>query len=671
MRGPLHSWILRPTLLGAAVFALATGWFGLRSAQAGCPSTGGCPEAAVERTELCNEEMAQIFELAGQAQLGSDAPSYPTLGVGNPATTSEPATLPCILLKAIGYTESAWTQFCADCGSIGPTIISFDCGYGVTQVTSGMSSGSIGSVSFSPYRVASETAYNIGTGAAILAVKWATVPYIGDNQPSIVEHWYYAVWGYNGFSYVNNPNNPSYPSTRPPYNSPSGLGRGSYPYQEIVWGFSAYPPSGLYEAVDLSYPSSSAIGESPGYIPSPSPTHTDLCTGGSVIVDDADPGFQFTSGATGVATTPSGGYEDSFFHQAPYSTSIPYTVGQWTPDIPTTALYAVDVYLPASSSAGSTQAPFDLAFQGGHAVQLVDQSAQSGDWLEVFSGQAFKMVEGERNAMFLSNLSGESSASRVAYDAIRWRYLESVGEGTLGEACTSSAECAGEMVCVGQLCADDCLVTGCDTGSCEQETGLCVETEGGDDDDDIPSDLDGDGIPDTVEGSEDNDGDGQPNFIDLDSDGDGIPDSEEGSGDSDGDGVSDYLDEDSDNDGIPDSEEAGDDPENPTDTDGDGIPDYLDEDSDNDGIPDSEEVGGDDDDSGTDGGVDDDFLGAPTDWVDRGCACGMNASVGVSGVDARTRPGASVLLGFFAVCALHSRRYRWFVSIGRSVPVAC
>ena len=78
----------------------------------------------------------------------------------------------------------------------------------------------------------------------------------------------------------------------------------------------------------------------------------------------------------------------------------------------------------------------------------------------------------------------------------------------------------------------------------------------------------------------------------LDSDGDGIPDSVEGTADSDGDGVPDYLDIDSDNDGLIDSAEAGADPANPLDTDGDGIADYVDLDSDNDGLTDVLEAGG-------------------------------------------------------------------------------
>jgi hypothetical protein len=79
-----------------------------------------------------------------------------------------------------------------------------------------------------------------------------------------------------------------------------------------------------------------------------------------------------------------------------------------------------------------------------------------------------------------------------------------------------------------------------------------------------------------------------------DEDQDGILNHHEGcmyGTDTDGDGVPDYRDVDSDNDGIPDEIEAGDSAINtpPLDFDGDGIPDFRDQDSDNDGVPDGDE----------------------------------------------------------------------------------
>ncbi len=152
----------------------------------------------------------------------------------------------------------------------------------------------------------------------------------------------------------------------------------------------------------------------------------------------------------------------------------------------------------------------------------------------------------------------------------------------------------------------------------------------GDDDDatgtPTEGDQDGDGIPDEVEGDGDQDGDGIPNYLDPDSDGDGIPDSMEGYDDTDGDGVPDFLDTDSDGDGVPDGEDTdidGDgisnEDEGTGDTDGDGIPDANDTDSDNDGIPDADEV-----DQGTDPGSADSDGDGWTDLQEQMCGSNPN-----------------------------------------------
>ena len=99
-----------------------------------------------------------------------------------------------------------------------------------------------------------------------------------------------------------------------------------------------------------------------------------------------------------------------------------------------------------------------------------------------------------------------------------------------------------------------------------------------------PTDTDGDGIADDLEGEGDLDGDGTPNYLDDDSDGDGASDAEEwlpstnpcAPTDSDGDGMADAFDRDSDNDGLDDAAErtAGTDPRN-ADSDGDGYTDLA------------------------------------------------------------------------------------------------
>ena len=150
---------------------------------------------------------------------------------------------------------------------------------------------------------------------------------------------------------------------------------------------------------------------------------------------------------------------------------------------------------------------------------------------------------------------------------------------------------------------------------------------------DSGTDTDSDGIVDVVDSApqrfgiqgDDLDDDGLADSLDGDDDNDGISDAVEGTGDTDNDGIVDSLDGDSDNDGLPDAFEVGDIPilgtdanangiddgidvvytggidadgdgiddlYTPVDTDGDGIPDYKDTDSDNDGVDDIEEVSG-------------------------------------------------------------------------------
>jgi MYXO-CTERM domain-containing protein len=217
--------------------------------------------------------MASLFDRIATGprsygSLGWNFGGSDTIGVGpgccggsSSPCVQQPVTFPCLLLKAIYYTESGWRQFC----STGRTVISFDCGYGIAQVTSGMRRGDTSA--FDPNRVASDPAYNVSVGAAILAGKWRISPCVGSNDPNIVEHWYFAVWGYNGFAFKNNPNNPAYRPDRPEFNSsPAARTRADYPYQEIVWGFAHYPPSRAHwTGQQLGYPRRSEICASCGF----------------------------------------------------------------------------------------------------------------------------------------------------------------------------------------------------------------------------------------------------------------------------------------------------------------------------------------------------------------------------------------------------------------------
>jgi hypothetical protein len=122
-------------------------------------------------------------------------------------------------------------------------------------------------------------------------------------------------------------------------------------------------------------------------------------------------------------------------------------------------------------------------------------------------------------------------------------------------------------------------------------------------------DTDGDGILDIHDGTNDEDGDGDPNFQDEDSDGDTILDWIEAGDldlntlpmDSDNDGTPDFLDLDADNNCIDDQTEGGSVDGELVDTDGNGVGDFADPDNDGDGISDVHEIGPDCDNIDSDG----------------------------------------------------------------------
>jgi len=236
---------------------------------ASSPNNGnGCAIEAVDGTNPTPAEWTDIFDLVSQgpAEWGDAGPTVDPIveGCGLPTVPTEvPPRFPCEVLKAIAMVESGWRQFCEpstpsdQVGQPSQTIISFDCGYGIGQVTSGMHVGE--NPDFDRDRVASDPTYNLATGTRILASKWGYTECVGDNLPVVVEHWYTATWAYNGLAYVNNPSNPNYDANRGVYDPTVG---GGAPYQEKVFGRVEHPTDGLWDSVALAYPNPGDVGSS-------------------------------------------------------------------------------------------------------------------------------------------------------------------------------------------------------------------------------------------------------------------------------------------------------------------------------------------------------------------------------------------------------------------------
>lgn len=125
--------------------------------------------------------------------------------------------IPAEVFKAIAWQESKqadpdngyvtnWRQFYK-----GQPLMSYDgVGVGVMQV-------SFDNTKPQSYndRLKYDIEFNIREGARILLEKWNLqnssitykTPKVGDSSPVYLEHWYYAIWAYNGYSNINNPAN--------------------------------------------------------------------------------------------------------------------------------------------------------------------------------------------------------------------------------------------------------------------------------------------------------------------------------------------------------------------------------------------------------------------------------------------------------------------------------
>ena len=433
-----------------------------------CPSYETCAFLPMDGQNPNTQEWNELFEAATRNELGASSPQLPNIEMG-PNRVPGPPRIACQILKPIAAAESIWQQFCPKTNK---TVISFDCGFGVMQVTSG-------AAAYGPM-LASDATWNLGAGTQILINKWNGEfrggP-IGDSDPMILESWYYAVWAYNGFVFGNNPDNPQLPPNRPPFNGPNSLSRGSYPYQEIVWGYMHYPldwqTTPKWTAVPVTYPAPGQVGMDPGPLAKLEPEHRSDCKEPcedddcdfELIVDDLDDAF-ILSGSASVSAN--GGYEDQFTYAI---SNADLTNASWQIQVPKTAIYRLASFVPESERDLSTLTPLSLMARGGTLAVSLDQTRPSRLF---YKAGEVKLLKDQMYEISSTNRTAGNNET-VAFDAIRLVFDRLVGQGLEGEFCNQASDCSSDLVCVQSACRPGCEQTGCAGVDCNVITGLCDE----------------------------------------------------------------------------------------------------------------------------------------------------------------------------------------------------
>ncbi len=231
-----------------------------------------------------------LIDLATEGNLfpSGSAFAYPGVAAGDRESRGAPDPsnrIPATVYYAIAWQESGWQNASNSVpwGGVGPTLRSFDCGFGIGQITSGMANHS-GYPTHKQTLVGTHPAFNVAEGIRILAYHWNIAPeyrpIAGEGNPEHLEDWYYAIWGYNGFAWSNHPMHPRldplragdaeapishcWDSSADSYvSNPNGSGPvyggyGDYTFPEIVYGCMRNPPFNggerMWEPVEFHMP---------------------------------------------------------------------------------------------------------------------------------------------------------------------------------------------------------------------------------------------------------------------------------------------------------------------------------------------------------------------------------------------------------------------------------
>lgn len=366
---------------------------------------------------------------AGVAQVVGTQPTYAAVSaeLAEAAAAATP-NIPVGVLKAIAYQESRWKQYAAEPGQAGKVLISGAkadggddvCGVGMMQVTS--------TESADPMRLATEWEFNIAEGARILREKWAVSIAAnnpdggGEDDPAVVENWYYAVCLYNGCG-----TDETYPnrvaeisadpfrrvnSTLKPYMPISGFTKPSeaLPSYELLGAFQARLNPDVFVFYD------EATGDVTQTVAAP--THHYLDPAPAVAYG----ANRYGPDGPGVTCATCGGWRllegVGVAGRAHYTLSVTGAEGTrvtYKPTLPRTGPYRLAAYTPTTADLGRA------TYHIGSATVAVDQAARAGRWTSL----------GDRTlspgaTIWLNDVS-DAAGRRLVADAVQFAPITTLG----------------------------------------------------------------------------------------------------------------------------------------------------------------------------------------------------------------------------------------------------
>ncbi len=137
---------------------------------------------------------------------------------------------------------------------------------------------------------------------------------------------------------------------------------------------------------------------------------------GTVIVDDADPGFVTAGRPAGWRTVPEGYNGRLTWTRNNYGIVAGYNWARWYPSLQARR-YEVFVYIPERYTTTS-HARYWIHHAGGYTLRVVDQSTSGSRWVSLGT---YSFLGTSADHVTLSDVTYEPRVSRlIAFDAARW-----------------------------------------------------------------------------------------------------------------------------------------------------------------------------------------------------------------------------------------------------------